>query len=376
MYVAASRLFVSRYMPISEPSAFSEKLQDLLALAVSSGASDVHLAAGYPPVFRIHGNLIEQDGGALSGDEIRSLLWPALSPESQARYRSQKCVDCALSLLLDGKPVRFRVNMFHAGGAAGACLRVTPSDVPSFEWADFPPDLANRLAFLLDGLVIVTGATGCGKTTTLAMIVNLLNRAGDYRIITIEDPVEYVLPKEKNSLVTQCEVGVDVLSFADGLKYGLRQDPDVILVGEVRDRETAQMALSAAETGHLVFTTLHTRDAKGAIGRYADFFPLDVQREMRQQLALSLRCVVAQRLLPGPNPGDKRNLALEVLFNTNPIASAIRFGKLESVDNYLITNREEGMLSFDETVRRLYKSGRITRAVAERNVRELSMLNR
>src|SRR5581483_1071344 len=159
---------------------------------------------------------------------------------------------------------------------------------------------------------------------TLAIIVNLLNQAGGYRIITVEEPVEYLFPREPNSVVTQREVGSDVLTFADGLKYGLRQDPDVILVGEIRDRETAQMALSAAETGHLVFTTLHTRDAKGAITRFADLFAQDVQRDIRSQLAMSLRAVVSQRLLPGATRGAKRQLALEVLWNTHPVASAIR----------------------------------------------------
>src|SRR5262249_33882209 len=152
-----------------------------------------------------------------------------------------------------------------------------------------------------------------GKSTSLAMIVNLINQTGGYRIITVEEPVEYRFPRAVNSVVTQREVGEDVLTFADGLKSGLRQDPDVILVGEIRDRETAQMALSAAATGHLVFTSLHVRDAKGAISRFADLFPQDVQRDVRSQLALSLRAVVAQRLLPGTERGAKRHLALEVL---------------------------------------------------------------
>jgi twitching motility protein PilT len=236
--------------------------------------------------------------------------------------------------------------------------------------------LAQRLAFVRDGLVIVTGATGSGKTTTLAMIVNLLNQAGGYRIITVEEPVEYVFPKAANSVVTQREVGGDVLSFADGLKYGLRQDPDVILVGEIRDRETAQMALSAAETGHLVFTSLHTRDAKGAITRYADLFPQDVQRDIRAQLAMSLRSIVSQRLLPALEKGAKRHLALEVLWNTYPIASGIRTGKLESLDNYLLTSRDDGMISFDESVRQLLRAKKISREVAEQNVRDVTLLNR
>src|SRR5213079_105977 len=178
---------------------------------------------------------------------------------------------------------------------------------------------------------------------------------GGYRIITVEQPVEYIFPKAKDSLVTQREVGGDVASFADGLKYGLRQDPDVILVGEIRDQETAQMALSAAETGHLVFSTLHTRDSKGAITRFADLFPQDVQRDVRAQLAMSLRAIVSQRLLPDVQRGEKRHLALEVLFNTYPIASAIRTGKVESIDNYLLSGREEGMVSFDESVRLLLR---------------------
>jgi twitching motility protein PilT len=225
-------------------------------------------------------------------------------------------------------------------------------------------------------LVVVTGVTGSGKTTTLAMLINLINQAGGHRIITIEDPVEYLFPKAANSVLTQREVGIDVQSFAEGLKSGLRQDPDVILVGEIRDRETAQMALSAAETGHLVLTTLHTRDVKGAISRLADFFPLEVQGEIRSQLALSLRSIVSQRLLPGAERGERRHLALEVLWTTNPIVSAIRNGKLESIDNYLLTHRDDGLVSFDESVRQLFRARKITRATAEQNVRELSVLNR
>jgi twitching motility protein PilT len=208
------------------------------------------------------------------------------------------------------------------------------------------------------------------------MIVNLLNQTGGCRILTVEEPVEYLFPRVGNSVVTQREVGVDVLTFADGLRSGLRQDPDVLLVGEIRDRETAQMALSAAETGHLVFTTLHTRDAKGAITRYADLFPQDVQRDVRAQLALSLRAVVAQRLLPDVERGAKRHLALEVLWNTFPIASAIRGGKIESIDNYLLTGRDDGMVSFDESVRQLLRAEQITHAVAEQNVRDGSALAR
>jgi twitching motility protein PilT len=353
-----------------------EKLRAWLTRAVETGASDLHLIVGYPPVLRLHGDLIELSERPLEAEEARPLLGSLCPPEALALLQAQKNVDFSFELTTDGRVNRFRANLFHTGRQLGACLRVVPSAIPDFEWAGFPAALAKRLAFVRDGLVIVAGATGSGKTTTLAMIVNLLNQTGGYRIIAVEEPVEYLFPRAANSVVTQREVGTDVLTFADGLKYGLRQDPDAILVGEIRDRETAQMALSAAETGHLVFTSLHTRDAKGAITRYADLFPQDVQRDVRAQLAMSLRAIVSQRLLPDVERGAKRHLALEVLWNTYPIASAIRTGKLESIDNYLITSRDDGMVSFDESVRQLLRAGMITAEVAEQNVRDVSFLHR
>lgn len=361
---------------MSEPIEIPERLRNWLTRALEIGASDVHLTPGYPPVLRVHGDLIELPEPPLEPDQGRELLTSLCAPDTLTRLNVDKNVDFSFEIDTGGRTGRFRSNLFFAGRQLAACLRVVPTEIPDFEWAGLPRELAERLAFLRDGLVIVTGATGSGKTTTLAMIVNLLNQAGGYRIITVEDPIEYVYPKMRNSLVSQRELGPDVLSFADGLKYGLRHDPDVILVGEIRDRSTAQMALSAAETGHLVFSTLHTRDAKGAISRYADLFPQDVQRDVRTQLAMSLRAVISQRLLAGLEKGEKRHLALEVLWNTNPIASAIRQGKIESIDNYLMTGREEGMLSIDESVRRLLKEGKISREVAEQNVRELAVLNR
>ncbi|MGQ0633367.1 MAG: type IV pilus twitching motility protein PilT [Planctomycetaceae bacterium] len=353
-----------------------EQLCRWLAHAVACGASDVHLIAGHPPVLRLHGDLTELSETALSAAQVQALLTPLCTPEALSRLHSAKNSDFSLSLTLNGRPARFRANLFYANRQLAGCLRLVPAEIPDFDWAGFPQALANRLAGLRDGLVIVTGVTGSGKTTTLAMIVNLLNQAGGCRLITVEDPVEFVLPRCADSVVTQREVGADVLSFADGLKYGLRQDPDVILVGEVRDRETAQMAVSAAETGHLVFTTLHTRDAKGAMTRYADLFPQEAQGDIRSQLSMSLRAIVSQRLLPAIERGEKRHLALEVLWNTHPIAHAIKSGKLESIDNYLITHRDDGMVSFDESVRQLLRAGKITRRVAEQNVREVSLLNR
>ena len=245
-----------------EDASVPDQLRVWLTHAVQIGASDLHIIAGHPPVLRLQGDLVQMTEPVLEADETYSLLSSLCRPEALKRLETQKNVDFSFGLVVKGRINRFRANLFHSGRQLGACLRVVPNTIPSFDWAGFPLALAQKLAFARDGLVILSGATGSGKTTTLAMIVNLINQAGGYRIITVEEPVEYLFPKKTNSVVTQREVGADVLTFADGLKYGLRQDPDVILVGEVRDRETAQMALSAAETGHLVFTTLHTRDAK------------------------------------------------------------------------------------------------------------------
>jgi twitching motility protein PilT len=353
-----------------------DKLQEWLTHAANIEASDLHVVVGHPPVIRLHGDLVELTEPALTLQDSHTLLRAVCPAEALARLDASKNADFSFELPVEGRLTRFRANVFHAGGGLGGCFRVVPSAIPDFDWAEFPEELARRLAFLRDGLVILTGATGCGKTTTLAMIVNLINHAGGHRIITVEEPIEYIYPRVPNSLVTQREVGVDVLSFADGLKYGLRQDPDVILVGEVRDRDTAQMALSAAETGHLVFTTLHTRDAKGAISRYADLFPQDVQKDIRSLLALSLRAIISQRLLPDIERGAKRHLALEVLWNTNPIAAGIRQGKLESLDNYIMTGKEDGMVSFDESVRQLWKAEKISQQTAEQNMRDLTLLKR
>jgi twitching motility protein PilT len=361
---------------MSKSAEFPPRLHAWLTQAVERGASDLHLIAGYPPVLRLHGDLIELGEPPLTRQETADLFHALCTTEALSRLHNQKNIDFAFDRELDGQVRRFRANLFHAEGALAGCLRLVAAAIPDLAWAGFPVDLAHRLAFLGDGLVLVTGATGSGKTTTLAMLVNLLNQTGGCRIITVEEPVEYHFPRAVHSVVTQRGVGEDVSSFADGLRSGLRQDPDVILVGEVRDQETAQIALSAAETGHLVFTSLHSRDAKGTITRFADLFAQDVQRDIRAQLAVSLRAVVSQRLLPAAQRGCKRLLALEVLWNTYPIASAIRSGKIESIDNYLITSREAGMINFDESVRQLLRAGKITTEVAEQNVRDVTLLHR
>ena len=357
-----------------EPPPIADRLRRWLEWAVQAGASDLHVVVGHPPMIRLHGDLAALPEPPITEEEAEPLLLSACPHDALGRLQDQKNADFSLELSVDGRAIRFRTSLFIAGGTTGGCFRVIPDKIPDLAWAGFPEKLAARIAGLRDGLVILTGATGSGKTTTLAMIVNRLNKAGGYRIITVEEPVEYEFPRAANSVVTQREVGRDVLNFADGLKYGLRQDPDVILVGEIRDRETAQMAVSAAETGHLVFSTLHTRDAKGAITRFPDLFPPEAQSAVRTQLAMSLRAIVSQRLLPGTEKGGKRHLALEVMWNTHPIASAIRTNKIESIDNYIQTGRDEGMFTFDESVKQLLRAGKITRATAEDNVKDVNYL--
>jgi twitching motility protein PilT len=355
---------------------FAKPIERWLTLAVQAKASDLHLINGYPPTLRLNGTLRDIAEPVLDATWLDCHLEQFCPRHFEQRLKDERNLDFALACPIDGIPTRFRVNLFYAAGHLGACFRIIPPEIPDFDWAGFPTDLANRLASCRDGMVVLTGPTGSGKSTTLAMIVNLINCAGGHRIISIEEPLEFEFPRVPHSVVSQREVGIDVPTFADGLRNGLRQDPDVILVGEIRDYETGQIALSAAETGHLVFTTLHSRDAKGAITRYTDLFPNEAQRDVRSQLALCLRAIVAQRLLPDIHPGNKCHLSMEVLWNTFPIASAIRTGKFESIDNYLMTSREDGMISFDESARQLLEAGKISREVAEKNVRDPAFLGR
>jgi len=344
----------------------SEDLADLLRGMVDREASDLHLVADRRPVYRVHGDLQAVDVDPLSAESVRGMVMNIVPPRLRERILRDDLRDMDFSTTVDhdGDEVRFRVNAFQAQGAMGACFRLIPAEIPSLEWTRFPSDLAERIIRERNGLVLVTGVAGSGKTTTLAVLVNMLNASGHCRIVTVEEPIEYVFPPSEGSVVTQREVGVDTASFYDGLRSGLRQDPNAILVGEIRDRETAQMALSAAETGHLIFSTLHTRDAKGAITRITDLFPRDSQDDIRTQLALSLRYVVSQHLLPAADPAERRQLALEVLYVNSPVRSGIRFGKIESIDTALQTGRRDGMMTLDEHLTRLVVAGRITAEVA------------
>ncbi len=349
-----------------------------LELAVRKKSSDLHLVSGYAPTLRTFGKLTAIEGEArLQGNGAKSLIDPLLSQNQERRLQRKKNLDFAFELQFSPElSARFRGNVFCSHGNYGACIRVIPNEIPDFVWTQFPETLAQRITQLRSGLVLFTGVTGSGKSTSLALIVEMLNKLGGVRILTIEDPIEYRFPNHASSIISQREVGTDVRSFADGLRYGLRQDPDVILVGEIRDKATARMALNAAETGHLVLSTLHTRDAKGAITRYADLFPQSAQSEVRTQLASFLEMIVCQKLLPSILPGEKQELAQEVMINTPAIGAAIRSGKLESVDNYIMTGRSEGMIPMDESIKRLWRQGYITQEIAEHAARDSQYLLR
>jgi twitching motility protein PilT len=345
-------------------------LRRLLELMVTAEASDLHLVCGYRPTYRVHGHLNAAETGDLDESMIREMLGSVLPERVRSLDHPPKNLDFSVSLECAGALHRFRANVFQAQGGIGACFRHIPNEVPSFEWLGFPRALATRLIHATNGLVIVTGITGSGKTTTLAALVNMLNEEGNCRIITVEEPIEYVYPKRPGSVISQREVGTDVDSFYDGLKFGLRQDPDVVLVGEIRDRETAQMALTAAETGHLILATMHTKDAKGAITRLVDLFPQDSQDDIRTQLSLSLRYVVSQRLVPTVAEGEKRALAMEVLIGTDPVGVAIRSGKIEKIDNAIQTGKRDGMRTLDDSLQQLLSDGRIAVDTARRYAKD------
>jgi len=342
------------------------ELRVILDAAVERQASDVHLVPGYPISFRVHGQVDAVGDQALNPAHVRRLIESLLPERVLSRLDEGKNFDCSLAVDHGGAPCRFRANVFLAQGRWCACLRHIPDAIPSFEWMGFSEGLAQRLINHNNGLVVITGVTGSGKSTTLAALIHLLNQRGARRIITVEEPIEYVHPRISSTVITQREVGRDVDSFYDGLKYGLRQDPDVILLGEIRDRDTAQMALSAAETGHLILTTLHTKDAKGAVTRLVDLFPHEAQDDVRTQLSLSLRSVVSQHLLPSARAGEKRVLAVEVMHVTQPVRIAIKFGKIDSIESAIQTGKRDGMVPIDEDLQNLLTTGRISLETARR----------
>ncbi|HEX8317760.1 type IV pilus twitching motility protein PilT [Longimicrobium sp.] len=331
-------------------------LRDALADLVRRGGSDLHLKVGRPPVVRVNGELVETDLPVLRPDDLKRCSEQTLNPRQREEFAERKEIDFAIGVQGLG---RFRANIFQQRGTLGMALRGIPFEVPGLETLDLPPVL-EQIAVTPRGLVLVTGVTGSGKSTTLAAMIRHLNERRAVNIVTVEDPIEF-LHRDVRSIVSQREVGADTHSFHDALRHVLRQDPDVIMLGEIRDRPSMETVLKAADTGHLVLSTLHTADAAQTIGRIISFFPPHQHQEIRGMLANALRAVVSLRLIPrADRPG--RVPAAEVLVNTAAIAQLIRTGdESQSIPDLIADGRVQyGMQTFDQSLLDLYSRGWIS----------------
>jgi len=330
------------------------ELKELLVLAIKKNASDLHLVASQPPILRINGNLVKTDMPVLNKEDNKRLIYSVLSNEQKAIFEKELEIDFSLSLPgLD----RFRVNVHIQRGCVEAALRRIPRVIPSITELGLP-QVVIELARKPNGLVLVTGPTGVGKTTTLAAMIDLINNEKECMIICIEDPIEFV-HKNKKSIIKQREVHSDTHSFASALRHALRQDPNVIVVGEMRDRETIATALTAAETGHLVLATLHTPDAPQTIERIIDVFPPHQQTQVKLQLADSLQGVISQLLLQRAD-GKGRVLATEVMIATAGIRNLIREQEIAQIPTLMQTGSQFGMKTMDKSLKELYQQGLIS----------------
>ena len=336
----------------------SSSLDQLLALAIASNASDIILVNGSPVTFRVNSALTAVPGPDITAEDIWSLLEPLLSTNQYEELKERKCLDFCF---VRGATARFRANLHFQRGTLAASIRVLPSEVPTLESLNLPQSLS-LLAERPQGLILLTGATGCGKTSTMAALINAINGSRHDHVITIEDPVEFQ-HKNQKSLVEQIELGMDTPSFAQAVRAVLRQDPDVILIGEMRDSETMAAALTAAETGHLVLTSLHTNDAAQAISRILDIFPSGFQSQIRRQLSLALLAVIHQRLMPAVN-GIDRYPAVEILMATSGIRNLIRRGDDHQLRANIETGRSEGMQTMEQSLAELVRNQRICRETA------------
>ena len=330
-------------------------IDDLLNRVVELGGSDLHLTSGSEPAARIHGELKRlTEYPVLDNTLIRRLLSVILSPRHRERFETDQELDLSYGVARIG---RFRVNVFFQRGSVGAVMRSVPTKLRTLEELGHPPAVA-ALADYPRGLVLVTGPTGSGKSTTLASLIDIINSSKSLHIMTVEDPIEF-LHRHKNCIVNQREVGEDTHSFADALRHVLRQDPDVILVGELRDLETISTAITAAETGHLVFATIHTQDAPQSVDRIVDVFPAHQQEQIRTQLASSLMAVVTQQLVPTANKTG-RVCASEILVVTSAVRNLIREGKTHQIMSAMQSGGQYGMQTMDQSLAGLVKSGIIT----------------
>lgn len=329
-------------------------MQDLLELVVEEGASDLHITAGLAPCLRLHGHLQTLDADRLRPEDTERLMKEVTPDDHQRKLREGGGSDFGLSF---GEKARFRVSVLMQKGSVGMVLRQIPSKLLTLDEIGLPPTI-KELLFKPRGMILVTGPTGSGKTTTLASMINVINQTRDCHIITVEDPIEYY-HNHKKSIVTQRELDVDVPSFGEALRRGLRQDPDVILVGEMRDLETMEAAITAAETGHLVFATLHTTGAARTVDRIVDAFPTNQQSQIRTQLASSIEAVVSQLLLVRQDrPG--RVAAFEIMIATPSIRALIRDNKTFRITSDIQTGAKWGMITLDSHLLQLFERGIIT----------------
>jgi twitching motility protein PilT len=344
----------------SEPTVpVMKDINDLLVYAVEHGSSDLHLTNRLPPSIRVDGSIRPiPNQPPLDNEVIREMIYGIITQGLRERFEANKELDTSHAILGVG---RFRVNVFQQRGSIGAVLRTIPHDIPPFESLGLP-DSVKRVTELRRGLVLVTGPTGSGKSTTLASIINIINQTRPLHIVTVEDPIEF-LHSHGRSIVNQREVGTDTKSFNEALRHVLRQDPDVILVGEMRDLETISTALTAAETGHLVFATLHTQDAPQTVDRIIDVFPTNQQDQVRVQLAGSLEAVITQQLVVTAS-GVGRVAIAEVMFSTPAIRNLIRSAKTHQIYSLMQTGAAQGMQTMDQGLAKAVKAGMISEGVA------------
>jgi len=333
---------------------------DMLKYFEKRGAmrvSDLHIKVDAPPAYRIDGDLVKLKGPTVTPQMAKQLLYPLLSNENLRKFRARHSVDCSYRL----GSLQFRINIFRENDGIAGAIRALSLDIPKVEDIGFPNDIWKDIINRKHGLVLMTGITGAGKSTTIASLIHRISVKSACRIMSVEDPIEYIFPQEY-SIISQRELGRDVKSFIAGLKEMLRQDPDIIFVGEMRDAETISMTLMAAETGHLVFSTLHTRDATGTITRILDYFPAGRQSEVRNQLSLGLAYIVCQKLIPKKD-GTGRIVAMEILNNNYACANLIRTGKIEQMYSQLQTktrNRpDEKMMTMEKHLAMLVKQDKI-----------------
>ncbi len=336
------------------------KIEDLLKEVYNSGSSDLHLVVGSPPMLRTQGRLIPVTGVAVLDSEMASgLVRSTMTPEVLEKFLKYKEVDYSLSV---PGVARFRVNSYTQRGSSAAAFRLIPEKIPSIDDLKLP-QICHTFATLQQGFILVTGPTGQGKSSTLAAIIEEINTSRAEHIVTIEDPVEFVYVNKK-SVISQRELGGDTRSFARALKSVLRQDPNVVLVGEMRDMETMKLALTTAETGHLVFATLHTNSASQTIDRIVDSFPEEQQAQIKTQLANSLEAVFSQRLVPSKD--GKRAVAAEIMVASPAVKSNIREGKVHQIDNIIQTSAELGMSLLETSLANLVARGIVDKDVAYR----------